>query len=98
MVNDVPAISVILPIYKPNILQLKEALDSVLEQSFENFECICIYDSPEDSLTKILNLYAENDSRFKVINGTNNGLIPALNLGLKLSKGKYIARAVGAST
>lgn len=87
-----PDISVVLPIFKANPIQLVEALDSIADQSFENFECLCIYDAPDNETTRVLRDFEKKDSRFRVVNGNNNGIIDALNLGLKIASGKYIAR------
>ena len=87
-----PVISVVLPIFKPNPRQLHEALDSISGQTFSDFECLCIYDSPDDATTSILSSYVKKDSRFKVLLGTNRGLIDALNFGLNNASGRYIAR------
>lgn len=87
-----PVISVILPIFKPEPRQLCEALNSISGQTFSDFECLCIYDSPDDSTTSILSDYAKKDSRFKVLLGGNSGLIDALNHGLNNASGRYIAR------
>ena len=62
-----PTISVVLPIFKPDPIQLLEALDSISDQSFRDFECLCIYDSPDESTTTILSDYAKKDPRFKII-------------------------------
>ena len=85
-------ISVIFPIYQPTSEQLIEAIESVRDQSYENFECIFLYDSPIVVITDILNHYKNIDSRFKIIYAEGKGLTHALNLGIESSDGKYIAR------
>lgn len=90
--NPNPIISVILPVFRANSRLLIEALDSIAGQTYANFECLCIYDSPDDISTSILSEYEKKDDRFKVIYGNNTGLVSALNLGLRRSFGKYIAR------
>ncbi|MBU3596012.1 glycosyltransferase [Polynucleobacter sp. 86C-FISCH] len=87
-----PVISVVLPIYKPNLIQLDEALKSIATQTFENYECLCICDSPDEATTTLLAKFTKKDPRFRIILGHDAGLIDALNLGLSVSSGQYIAR------
>lgn len=87
-----PAISVVLPIFKPDLHQLIEALDSISDQTFRDFECLCIYDAPDEATTQILSEYVKKDLRFKILFGSNSGLIDALNYGLNSASGRYIAR------
>jgi glycosyltransferase involved in cell wall biosynthesis len=70
---------------------LNEAVNSILNQTFKDFEFLIINDGSTDRTEKILNSYA--DTRIKVIkNKTNIGLTRSLNKGLRIAKGKYIAR------
>lgn len=70
---------------------LVEAIESILNQTFDNFEFIIINDSSSDSSLDILTSYT--DRRIKLINNdTNIGLTKSLNKGLKVASGKYIAR------
>ena len=69
---------------------LSEAIESVLNQSFTDFEFIIIDDGSTDSSKNIINSY--NDKRIKYYYKKNSGLSASLNFGLKLAKGKYIAR------
>lgn len=72
---------------------LKEAIESILNQTYEDFEFIIINDCSIDSSYKILKKYSENDKRIRLINNNENlGLTKNLNNALKISKGKYIAR------
>jgi glycosyltransferase involved in cell wall biosynthesis len=83
-------ISVVLATYNAE-KYLKEAIDSVLSQTFGDFEFVIVNDGSTDSTSEIILSY--NDSRIVYLdNGTNNGLIYSLNRGLSESKGKYIAR------
>ena len=85
-----PAISVIVPFY--NIEQyVSYCLDSILAQTFRDFELICINDGSKDGTRELLDAYAEKDSRVKVIHQENQGLSAARNNGLQLAAGKYIA-------
>ena len=81
-------------IYSESKLFLEESIGSILNQSFDNFEFIIINDNPEKLINKdILDKYSKKDSRIIAINNKDNiGLTKSLNLGLKLAKGKYLAR------
>lgn len=88
-----PTISVILPIYNCE-LYIKEAVDSVLNQTFTDFELIIIDDCSTDSTLKIIKSY--QDSRIKLIEKEkNSGYTDSLNMAIKLAKGEYIARMDG---
>ena len=85
-------ISVVMPVFNSAEF-LKESVESILNQTFKDFELICVYDKSKDDSLSILEAYAQNDSRVKIIvNEEKKGLPYALNLGLKAAKGKYIAR------
>lgn len=75
---------------------LREAMDSVLHQTFPDFEFIIIDDASTDRTASILSVYKNKDSRVKIIQKEKNkgvaGFIENLNLGLAKAKGKYIAR------
>jgi glycosyltransferase involved in cell wall biosynthesis len=79
-----------MPVYNGD-KYLREAIDSILNQTFEDFEFIIINDASTDETLSILNSYA--DSRMKIhINKRNLGVAKSLNIGLRMAKGKYIAR------
>lgn len=72
---------------------LSEAIESILNQSFKDFELIIIDDHSTDSSYKIIKAYSEEDQRIKLLkNRENIGLTKSLNKCLKSAKGKYIAR------
>jgi len=84
------SISVILPVYNGE-QYIRETIDSILSQTFRDFELIIINDSSTDGTVSIIKEYA--DPRIAVVhNETNSGLIYTLNRGLTLCTGKYIAR------
>lgn len=87
-------ISVIMSVYNEEEVWLREAIESILRQSFEDFEFIIILDNPKNiKLENIILNYKENDKRIRFIkNPENLGLIKSLNLALQIAKGKYIAR------
>lgn len=87
-----PLISVIMPVYNAEAY-LKEAIDSILEQTFTDFELIAIDDGSVDGSRKLLEHYAKVDPRIKVvIHKQNMRLVATLNDGLSLAQGEYIAR------
>ena len=83
-------ISVIMPIYNGE-KYLHQAIDSMLSQTFKDFELIAINDGSSDQSVEILKSY--NDPRIVIINNTRNqGLIRTLNIGINNAHGKYVAR------
>lgn len=92
MKNLTPDISVVMAVYNGEKF-LKETLDSILAQTFENFEVIIIDDASTDGTVDILKAYGEKDSRIRILkNQTNMRLAWSLNRGIELARGKYIAR------
>lgn len=87
-------ISVIMSVYNEKKEWLKEAIDSILNQTYKEFEYIIIMDNPSNTeLINFLNEYQKKDSRIKVyVNEVNRGLVYSLNRAIKLAKGKLIAR------
>lgn len=85
-------ISVVMAAYNAE-KYLKEAMDSILSQTFGDFELIVIDDASADGSGQILRGYAAKDSRVVVlVNEQNLGLTKSLNKGLSVAKGEYIAR------
>ncbi|MBN2544899.1 MAG: glycosyltransferase [Spirochaetes bacterium] len=86
----IPKISVIMPVYNAEEF-LKESIDSILNQTFKDFEFLIINDGSTDNSLKIINSY--DDGRIKVINNKkNNGVAFCMNFGIKTALGEYIAR------
>lgn len=84
-------ISVILPVWNPDITQLKECIDSIIEQTYPNFEIILVYQKKPDCDEKFYDLMSKyNDSRLKVMI-SKKGVCTARNVGIKNAAGKYIA-------
>lgn len=83
-------ISVIVPVYnvKP---YLEEAIESVIGQSYKDLEIILVDDGSTDGSGEICDVYAQKDSRIKVIHQENKGLSAARNTGLDICSGEYIA-------
>lgn len=71
---------------------LVEAIESVLNQTFRDFELIVINDGSIDNSSNILKKYADKDNRVVLVERENKGLTKSLNEGCRLAKGKYIAR------
>lgn len=89
-----PKISVIMSVYKEPVEWMKQAIDSILEQTFKDFEFIIVNDNPSrEENSHILNKYILKDNRIKlIINDTNIGLTKSLNKAIVEAKGDYIAR------
>ena len=86
----IPIVSVLMPVYKTGIF-LREAVDSILTQSFTDFELIILNDCSPDNAEEILDSYS--DPRIVRYKGDKNvGLSNVLNIGIALARGKYIAR------
>jgi glycosyltransferase involved in cell wall biosynthesis len=87
---DTPLVSVVMPVYNASAF-LHEAIQSILAQTFTNFEFIIINDGSTDSSTEIILSYP--DPRIKYIsNAQNQGLVASLNVAINTAKGFYIAR------
>ena len=87
-------VSVILSAYNEEERWFREAVESIINQSYENFELILILDNPNNTLLEgIINEYVNKDNRIIYIkNEKNLGLVKSLNKGLEYARGKYIAR------
>jgi len=87
----VPLVSIVMPVY--NTAQyLDEAINSILAQSFQDFEFIIINDGSTDGSADILERYSRIDNRIKLFHQENKGVIASLNKGCQAARGKYIAR------
>lgn len=84
-----PEISIIIPVYKVENY-LRTCLDSILRQTFNDFEVILVDDGSPDNSGKICDKYQSKDTRFKVIHKSNGGVGSARNVGLEKAEGKYI--------
>lgn len=85
-----PLISVIIPVYNVE-KYLHRCLDSVIAQTYQNLEIICVDDGSIDESGRICDQYAVRDARIKVIHQENRGLSAARNKGLDAAEGEYIA-------
>lgn len=86
-----PLISVVMPVYNSERF-LAQAIESILNQSEADFELLAIYDDSTDNSLAIIKYYEKIDSRVRLVRGQNKNLIGALNLGIELARGRFIAR------
>lgn len=85
-----PKISVVMPVYNAQAF-LNEAIESILAQSFHDFEFIIVNDGSTDDTACILARYEKSDVRIRVYHQENQGTFAARNHGCRLARGKYIA-------
>lgn len=85
-----PKVSVLVPICNVE-RYLEECLDSLVAQSFTDFEVLCINDGSTDGSLAIIHRYMEADARFRVIDKPNSGYGASMNMGLANAIGEYIA-------
>lgn len=88
----VPGISVIVAVYQAEAY-IRRCLDSMANQTFQDWECILVDDGSKDNSGAICDEYAIRDSRFRVIHQTNRGVSVTRQVGLDASKGEFIAFA-----
>jgi len=87
-----PKVSVIISVYNGSKF-LDQAIESILKQTFVDFEFLIVDDASTDSCPEIISTWAKKDSRISVIkNNLNIGLTKSLNKGIEMAKGEYIAR------
>ena len=83
-------ISVIIPVYNAENF-LNECLNSIINQTYENLEIICINDGSTDNSLNILKKFSKKDTRIKIFTTDNCGQGSARNLGLNNASGEYIS-------
>lgn len=82
-----------MPVFNQEVQYLRLALESILNQSFSDFELIIIDDGSKDDLCTVLSEYTGRDNRVKILrNEKNQGIINSLNRGIDLAQGEFIAR------
>ncbi len=85
-----PEVTVLMPVYNASVY-LQDAVDSILKQTFKDFELLIINDGSKDDTSSILQSF--NDTRIRLVqHSTNEGLVKTLNEGLKSARGNYIVR------
>ena len=85
-----PLVSVIVPVYKVEYV-VKNCIESILNQTFTDFELILVDDGSPDNCPKMCDDYAKKDSRIKVVHKENGGLSDARNAGMKVATGEYVS-------
>lgn len=83
-------VSIIVPVYNKEQYIIK-TIESVLSQTYKNFELILINDGSTDKSGEVIQKYQRQDSRISYIENTNKGVSYTRNLGIEISKGKYIS-------
>lgn len=85
-----PLVTVVTPVY--NVAKyVGETVDSVLRQTFANFEYLVVDDGSEDNSAEVVKEHAGDDPRFRLVPGDHRGLSAARNTGIRESRGTYIA-------
>ena len=87
---DEPLISIIVPIYNSAEF-LEECLNSLMLQTYENLEFICVNDGSSDYSYDILREYREKDTRFVILNQEHYGISRARNSGFNLARGEFVS-------
>jgi hypothetical protein len=86
-----PLVSVVLPVYNGRQF-LSQAIESILRQTFDDFELILVDDGSTDSTPRIIAEYTRQDRRVRALRQENGGLVAALNVGCSIARGPYLAR------
>lgn len=81
-------VSIIVPVYNTEEY-IRQCLDSILNQTYQNFECLLINDGSSDNSSDICREYVAKDTRFRYFKKENGGVSSARNLGIELSEGDY---------
>ena len=89
MKMQTPKISVIIPVYNVE-LYLPKCIDSILCQTYTDFELLLIDDGSSDASGKICDMYKENDNRIRVCHKKNEGVSKARNLALNNALGEFV--------
>lgn len=88
--NKMPRLSIVVPVYKVE-QYIHKCVNSILNQTFKDFELILVDDGSPDNCGKICDEYASKDNRVKVIHQENGGVSKARNMGLDAANGDYIS-------
>ena len=88
--DKLPLLSVLIPTYKPDLKFFRETIDSILNQSFKDFELLILADGPDERLDSFINSF--NDSRIILHKLSHAGIANTGNRGLVLAKGQFIVR------
>lgn len=92
-ITSYPLVSVLMSVYNTNSIFLSEAIESILNQTYTNFEFLIVDDNSNEETKKILKKYEELDNRIRIYNNVENkGLTKNLNFLINNANGKYLAR------
>ena len=94
--REKPIISIVIPVYNVDMF-LRKALQSVADQTFQNYEAIIVDDGSTDRCPEIIAKYVRKYSNFKSVRQENAGLSAARNTGLRLAQGEFPTRETSAS-
>ncbi len=86
-----PKVTVLMSVYNSEEF-IRPAIESILNQTFKDFEFLIINDGSKDDCRKIIDEYSKKDKRIRLVSRENKGLVASLNEGISLAKGEYIAR------
>jgi glycosyltransferase involved in cell wall biosynthesis len=89
--SDSPAVTVLMPVYNADRF-VKQTVESVLAQTFRDFEFLIINDGSTDRSLDILQDFANRDPRIRLVSRPNTGYVAALNEGLEKARGEFVAR------
>src|SRR5574344_2119427 len=94
--NNNPLVTIVMATFNESPEMITKAINSILYQSYKNLELLILDDSTAIDSKNAIDSVVANDTRVKVIRKEQRmGFVPALNEGIRLSKGKYIARMDG---
>jgi len=88
--NIIPVVSIIITVYNGRQF-IKKAIDSILCQTYKSWELIIVNDGSQDRTAEIVSEYSKMDARILMIQRPHEGRVKALNIGLKVARGRYIA-------
>lgn len=89
----VPKVSVIVPVFNELVATMEESLNSLMSQTFDDFECIVVDESTNSELALACKLICESDGRFHYVHPTQRlGLSSSLNLAISMARGELLAR------
>ena len=91
MAMSSPTVSVVMSVFNGQTF-LAEAIESILNQTFRDFEFLIVDDGSTDATPEILSTYAKQDGRIRIVRHENKGRAVSLNIGIGLSKSLYVAR------
>jgi len=89
--TSAPRVSVVMPVYNAQ-RYLAEAVQSILHQTFRDFELIAVDDGSKDNSLAMLQEFARSDPRVRIISRPNTGIVGALNDGVAAARGEFVAR------